>query len=75
MLDPSPRRIKIQSMMKKTYKPEELAPTTVQLQLKAHIIDALKAMEKNTKIPLEDLVSTALLMFIATHNDYLGLRK
>ncbi len=60
--------------MQKTYKPEELTPTQLQLTLKAHIVRDLKAMEKNTKIPVDQLVTTALQMFIATHNDYLGLR-
>jgi hypothetical protein len=62
-------------MMKKTYKPEELVPTPLQLTLKAHVVRDLKEMEKNTKISIDELVGTALAMFIATHNDYLGLRK
>jgi hypothetical protein len=62
-------------MMKKTYKPEELVPTPLQLTLKAHMVRDLKEMEKNTKIPIDELVSTALAMYIATHNDYLGLRR
>ena len=62
-------------MMKKTYKPEELVPTPLQVTLKSHIVRDLKEMEKNTKIPVDDLITTALQMFIATHNDYLGLRK
>ncbi len=61
--------------MKKTYKPEELVPTPLQLTLKAHMVRDLKEMEKNTKIPIDELVSTALAMYIATHNDYLGLRR
>jgi hypothetical protein len=43
--------------------------------LNAHIVRDLKAMCENTKIPVDKLVTTALQMFIATHNDYLGLRK
>lgn len=62
-------------MMKKTYKPEEMVPTPVTVTLKAHIVRDLKEMEKNTQITVDELVSTALSMFIATHNDYLGLRK
>jgi hypothetical protein len=61
--------------MKKTYKPEELVPTPLQVTLQSHIVRDLKEMEKNTKIPVDDLITTALQMFIATHNDYLGLRK
>jgi len=61
--------------MQKTYKPDELTPTALQVTLAAHIVNDLKTMEANTKIPLDQLVTTALKMFIATHNDYLGLRK
>ncbi|MBY0370003.1 hypothetical protein K2X33_04905 [bacterium] len=61
--------------MQKTYKPEELTPTPLKVTLQAHIVRDLKAMESNTKIPVDEMVSTALKMFIATHNDYLGLRK
>jgi hypothetical protein len=61
--------------MQKTYKPEELTPTPLQVKLNAHIVRDLKTMEQNTKIPVDQLVATALQMFIATHNDYLGLRK
>lgn len=61
--------------MQKTYKPEELTPTPIQVNLSAHIVRDLKTMESNTKIPVDQLVTTALQMFIATHNDYLGLRK
>lgn len=38
------------------------------------IIQDLKVMEQNTKKPLKDLVKTSLMMFIATHNDYLGIK-
>lgn len=61
--------------MQKTYKPEELKPTPLQVTLEAHIVRDLKTMAENTKLPVDKLVTTALQMFIATHNDYLGLRK
>ena len=61
--------------MKKTPSPEDLAPTPLNLTLHAHIVRDLKEMEKNTKMSIDELVSTALKMFIATHNDYLGRRK
>ncbi len=61
--------------MKKQMKPEDLAPAPITLKLRAHILRDLKEMEKNTKQSVDELVTTALLMFIATHNDYLGLRK
>ncbi len=47
-----------------------LADFTVKLPL--HIINDLKQMETFSKHSIEELVSTALLMFIATHSDYLG---
>lgn len=59
----------------KTYKPEELTPTKLNVTLDAHIVRDLQNMETNTKIKVDELVATALKMFIATHNDYLGLRK
>ena len=60
--------------MKKNYSPEELAPTPLAVTLKAHIVRDLKEMERVTKMPVDDLVTKALMMFIATHNDYLGKR-
>lgn len=38
------------------------------------IIQDLKVMEANTRKPLNELVKTSLMMFIATHNDYLGIK-
>jgi hypothetical protein len=58
--------------MKKNYSPEELANTEITLNLKAHIVRDLKEMEKFTKMPVDELATKALMMFIATHNDYLG---
>jgi len=53
----------------------ELVQKPLTVKLPSHIIDDLNAMEKHAKIPVADIVKTALLMFIATHNDYLGRRK
>ena len=61
--------------MKKEYSSDELKPTQVTLTLPAHIVRDLKVMEKNTKRPVDDLVKTSLMMYIATHNDYLGRTK
>lgn len=61
-------------MKTKERSPEEKVPTKLEVELPRHVVDDLKAMEKHTKIPLNQLMNTALLMFIATHNDYLGLR-
>jgi hypothetical protein len=61
--------------MKKHYTPEELVPTPLTINLKSHIVRDLKLMEKNTKQPINELVTKALLMFIATHNDFLGRNK
>src|ERR1041385_8649810 len=60
--------------MKKTQNPQDLVPTPLTITLKAHIVRDLKEMEKNTKMPVDDLVAKALLMFIATHSDYMGRR-
>jgi len=61
--------------MKKSLKPEDLAPTPLTVTIKAHIIRDFKEMEKNTKLSMDELVSKALLMFIATHSDFLGRTK
>lgn len=62
-------------MMKTKLTPEELSPTELKVNLRAHIIRDLKCMEKNTKQSVDELVTKALLMFIATHNDFLGKYK
>jgi len=49
--------------------------TQLSVTIKEQIVQDLKEMEKNTKIPLDELVSKALLFFIATHNDYLGRNR
>lgn len=61
--------------MKKEWLPQELVPTPLTVHLKAHIVRDLKKMTDNMKIPIDDLVTTALLMFIATHGDYLNKNK
>lgn len=61
--------------MKKTHPPEDLVVNALTVNLKSHIIRDLRVMEKNSKIPVDELVTKALLMFIATHNDYLGRRS
>ena len=45
------------------------------MTIKEHIVQDLKLMEKNTKIPMDELVTKALMFYIATHNDYLGRNK
>ncbi len=62
-------------MMKRKRSPEELAPSQLNVTLPTHIVKDLKEMEKHTKQPVDQLVTTALLMFIATHSDYLGKHK
>lgn len=59
-------------MINKHYSDEELKIEDLKLHLPAHIVRDLKIMETNTKRPVDELVKTALLMFIATHNDFLG---
>ena len=54
---------------------EDLKNVPITLNLRSHIVRDLKAMEKNTKQSVDELATKALLMFIATHNDYLGRNK
>ncbi|MFM8313047.1 MAG: hypothetical protein ACKOA8_02065 [Deltaproteobacteria bacterium] len=60
--------------MTKQTNPSEKA-TQLVVTTKEHIVKDLKEMEKNTKIPVDELVTKALLFFIATHNDYLGRNR
>ena len=61
-------------MNKYKLRPEDITPIAVTVKLEKHIVDDLKTMASNTKMPVDELVRKALLMFIATHNDYLGQR-
>jgi len=61
--------------MKKVYSPEEVTTERLMVTLKTHILRDLREMETHTKIPIDDLISKALLMFIATHSDYLGKKE
>ena len=61
--------------MKKARAPQKLNVIPFSVNLKAHIVDDFRLMEKNTKKSVDELVEKALLMFIATHNDYLGRNK
>ena len=61
-------------MNKYKLRSEDLAPTAVTVKLEKHIVEDLKTMANNTKMPVDELVRKALLMFIATHNDYLSQR-
>lgn len=61
--------------MKKKENPEDLAIVPFTVNVRAHIARDFKQMEKNSKIPVDELVTKALLMYIATHNDYLGRIK
>jgi hypothetical protein len=61
--------------MKVAHSPDDLKPVHLTLTLKAHIVNDLKRMEKNMKQPIDEIASKALLMFIATHSDYLGKAK
>ena len=45
------------------------------MTIKEEIVHDLKVMEKNTHQSVDDLVTKALLFFIATHNDYLGRNR
>jgi hypothetical protein len=61
--------------MQRKRSPEELAPTTVTVTIPTHVARALETMSRNTGRSVDDLVTTALKMFVSTHNDFLGLRK
>ena len=58
--------------MKKQHNSEDLTPSKLTVSVENQIIKDLSTMEKNTKIPVDELVTRALKFFIATHNDYLG---
>ncbi len=54
---------------------EELAPTDLSLKIPTHVVRDLETMSRNTGRTIDDLVTTALKMFVSTHSDFLGLRK
>lgn len=62
-------------MLKRKRSPEDLTPTPLTIQVPAHVVRDFKEMEKHSKQSVDQLVTTALLMFIATHSDYLGKSK
>lgn len=67
-------------MKEKEIEPEIVNPadeklTDLNVKLKAKMIRDLKTMEKNSKKSVDELVATAVSFFIATHNDYLGIRR
>lgn len=61
--------------MQRKRSPEELAPTNVAVKVPSHIARDLETMARNTGRTVDDLVTTALKMFVSTHNDFLGKRK
>ena len=61
--------------MKIERSPEENQLTQITVALPQHIVKALQKMEQNTKRPVDELIKTSLLMFIATHNDFLGVNR
>lgn len=54
---------------------KETKTTQLTVTIKEQIVHDLKVMEKNTHQSVDDLVTKALLFFIATHNDYLGRNR
>ncbi len=67
-------------MEEKEITPEKLNPedeklTDLTVKLKAKMVRDLRTMEKNSKKSVDELVATAVSFFIATHNDYLGIRR
>lgn len=62
-------------ILKKKLPDEDLKITSFTVRIPNHIIRDFELMEKQTKQTVDALVTKALLMFIATHNDYLGKRR
>jgi hypothetical protein len=61
--------------MKKTRTPEELEHKPFTVNLKNHIVSDLRKMEVHSKLTADEIIEKALLMFIATHSDYLGRHR
>jgi len=57
-----------------TSKAAHTPDSQITLSLPDWMIADLKTMEKNTHKSINELVKTSLMMFIATHNDYLGVK-
>jgi len=45
--------------------------TSLQVTVEKEVVDLLKAMSENTKIPQDEMVNTAMRRYIATHSDYI----
>jgi fructose-1,6-bisphosphatase/sedoheptulose 1,7-bisphosphatase-like protein len=44
----------------------------LKVKIEKEIVESFEAMAKNTEIPIEDLVVTALKRFRVSHGDYMG---
>lgn len=49
--------------------------TPIEAKVETDVARNLKAMAEHSKIPLDEMVNTALKRYIATHSDYLPPRK
>ncbi|NBT58778.1 hypothetical protein EBT16_08350 [bacterium] len=56
-------------------KVEETKMSELVVHLPEWIVRDLKTMERNTDRGVDELIKTSLMMFIATHNDYLGVNR
>jgi len=45
--------------------------TTLQVTVEKEVVELLKAMSENTKIPQDEMVNLAMRRYIATHSDYI----
>jgi len=63
------------SMLKTKRDEKSDKPAELKVKVASHIVHDLKRMEEVTHRSVDDLVQTALKMFIATHNDFLGKRN
>ncbi len=74
-LDAWPLPFMIEVMQKKERSPADTEPTQITLTLPAHVVRDMELMARNTKRPVDELVTISLKMYIATHNDYLLRNK
>lgn len=69
------RDMKEKELAPEVVNPADEKPTQLTVTMKAKMVRDLKTMEKNSKKSVDELVTTAVSFFIATHNDYLGIRR
>lgn len=58
-------------MPQNPYREPFVLDTSLQVTVEKEVVELLKAMSENTKIPQDEMVNLAMRRYIATHSDYI----